>query len=140
MPALTRYNIFTPRYRKLMREFPLRELRTKADAQAATEILDRLFSDHFDDPGEEQYVFVLTKLLGDYEDEPFISSASGVEVVRHLMAEHGINQKALARAMNIKPSAASMMLSGVRPITLDQAKSLGRIFGLPAATFIDGLQ
>ena len=46
-------NIFTARYQELMREFPLREIRNKKDESAATEILDRLVRDHYDDPGEE---------------------------------------------------------------------------------------
>jgi antitoxin component HigA of HigAB toxin-antitoxin module len=136
--TLAAKNIFTARYEQLMRAFPLRQIKTKADAAAATKILDKLFADSFADPGEEQYVIVLANLLGDYEDEhdPFESTATGLDILKHLMEENEINSAALARALGVGPSAVSMILSGVRSITASHANKLGKIFHISAAAFL----
>jgi hypothetical protein len=39
-------DIFTSRYRQLIRKFPLRPILTKKEADAATEILNKLFPKH----------------------------------------------------------------------------------------------
>ena len=61
--ALT--EIYTPLYHKLMREFPLHQIRKKKDADMATAILEKRFRETFDDPGEEEYILILADLLAD---------------------------------------------------------------------------
>jgi HTH-type transcriptional regulator / antitoxin HigA len=131
-------NVYSRRYRQLVREFPLRELRTKKDAQAATDILDQLFRDHYDDEGEAAYVFVLARLLEDYENkyDPTPDTASGLDVLRHLVEENGIIQSELARILGIGQSAVSMLLNGERPITAEHARRLGRRFGVNPGAFL----
>src|SRR5271155_924473 len=83
------------RYLELIREFPLRPIRTKAEAAAATAILDRLFGQPDADPGQEDYVDVLSDLLDAYEgenDPDYDAEATGLQVLRSLLEEHGMTQ------------------------------------------------
>ncbi|MGD1277400.1 MAG: helix-turn-helix domain-containing protein [Tepidisphaeraceae bacterium] len=130
--------VYSGRYRQLIREFPLRQLRGKSDADAATKILDRLFRDHYDDRGEAEYVYVLTQLLVEYEkhNDPVTSHASGLDVLRYLVQEHQLTQSQLAQILDVSQSAVSMILSGVRPITADHARRLGKKFAIDPGTFL----
>lgn len=130
--------IFSDRYLQLMRRFPLREIRTKKDADAATKVLDRLFREKHDDPGEEAYVHFLTKALEEYEDrhERVPDTATGLDVLRHMMDEHDMKQVELAELLGIGPSAVSMILSAHRPITADHARKLGKRFHVEPGLFI----
>jgi antitoxin component HigA of HigAB toxin-antitoxin module len=131
-------DIYSSRYRRLIRDFPLREIRTKKDAEAATGILDRLFRDHYDDKGEAAYVFVLAKLVEDYENkhDPTPDTACGLDILGRLAEENGIRQNELAELLGIGQSAVSMILSGERPLTAEHARRLGRRFGLNPGSFI----
>jgi len=130
--------IYSARYRQLIREFPLQEIRTRKDAEAATEILDRLFRDRHSDKGEAAYVFVLATLLEDYENknDPISDAASGLDVLRHLVEEHNIKQQELAELLGIGQSAVSMILSGERPLTAEHARRLGKRFAINPGGFI----
>ena len=131
-------DVYSSRYRQLIREFPLREIRTKKDAETATEILDRLFSDRYSNKGEAAYVFVLAKLVEDYENkhDPTPDAATGLDILRSLVEENSIKQNELAELLGIGQSAVSMILSGERPLTAEHARRLGKRFGLNPGTFI----
>jgi HTH-type transcriptional regulator / antitoxin HigA len=135
----TASDIYTPRYHRLMREFPLRELRNKKDAAAATAILDRLFRDRYDDEGEEAYVVVLAKLLEEFESksEQVSDTASGLDVLKHLIEEHRMTQVDLGKVLSTGQSFVSMILSGERPITVEHARRLGKQFHVDPAVFLD---
>jgi len=127
------------RYLELVRRFPLRPLRSRADADAATEILDRLFGRDRADRGEDDYVQALALLLSSYEDQNRRGRAahvSAVEVLQHLASESGMKQTELAAVLGVGPSAASMILRGERPITAEHARRLGRGFKVQPGLFL----
>lgn len=129
----------TERYLELIRQFPLRPIRTKTELAAATAILDRLFGHEHADAGEADYVDVLSDLVDAFErqnDPKYDVDASAIEVVRHLMEERGMNQAALASRLGVSAPTMSLILSGERPITADHARSLGRIFSVDPGVFI----
>jgi HTH-type transcriptional regulator/antitoxin HigA len=136
---MTPSRIYTMKYRQLVREFPLRELRTKRDAQAATAILDRHFRARYDDSGEEAYITVLARLLEDFENknDPTPDAASGLDVLKYLVEEHGLTQGELAAVLGTGQSLISMILSGDRPITIEHAKRLGARFRADPAVFLN---
>jgi HTH-type transcriptional regulator/antitoxin HigA len=131
-------SVYSDRYRQLIRQFPLRQLRTKADAEAATRILDRLFRDRYDDEGEAAYVYVLAGLLEDYEKryDPTPDTVSGLDVLRSIVQEHGLKQADLAELLHIGQSAVSMILSGDRPITAEHARQLGKKLKIDPGLFL----
>ena len=127
------------RYLDLIRQFPLRPLRSEADLKEATGILDRLFGREDVDPGEEDYVHVLAGLVEEYEAERAaidVSKISAVDLLRHLMDERGMSQIELARLLGVGASAVSMILSGQRPLTAEHARRLGRHFALNPGVFL----
>ena len=129
----------TPRYLELVRQFPLRPLRSRSDIDAATAILDRLFGREKVDPGESNYVEALALLVASYEERrrPIDSAdASGLDVLRHFVEESRIKQSELAALLGVGPSATSMILSGDRPITADHARKLAKRFKLSPAAFL----
>ncbi len=129
----------TRRYLKLIREFPLRPIRTKAELSVATRILDRLFGRDDVDRGEADYVDVLSDLIDAYErenDPNYDSEATGVEVLRTMMEQHHMKQSVLAERLGISAPAMSLILSGERPITADHARSLGKVFSIDPGAFI----
>jgi HTH-type transcriptional regulator/antitoxin HigA len=121
-----------------MHEFPLREIKNKRDEAAATEILDRLVRDHYDDPGEEAYVSVLLNLVVAYEakNEPPRDERSGLAALLYLVEEQKIRQSELAAILGVTQAAVSMILRGERQITADHARKLGKRFGMEPGTFI----
>jgi len=134
----TAREIYTPLYRKLIREFPLRALHTKKEADAATAILDKRFRQEFDDPGEEAYIVVLANLLADYEEryDPTPDTATGLDVLRMFVEEHKLKQAELAELLGVGQSAVSMILNGERPITAEHARRLGKRFKLDPGAFL----
>jgi HTH-type transcriptional regulator/antitoxin HigA len=127
------------RYLDLIRQFPLRPIRTKSEANAATKILDCLFGHEDVDPGEADYVGVLTNLLDVYErehDRLYHSDESGLEVLRELVKQHGMKQSKLAAKLGISAPAVSLIMSGHRPITADHARALGKVFSVEPGAFI----
>ncbi len=131
-------SIYTPRYKQLMRQFPLRPIRTKKESQTATDILDNLFGIDHTDEGEAAYVYVLACLLEDYENqhESTRSEASGLDVLKHLIEETGVKQAVIAKLLGIRQSAVSMILSGNRPITAEHARRLGEYFSVNPGLFL----
>lgn len=129
----------TRRYLELVRQFPLRPLRSRSDLRTATAILDRLFGLPNVDPGESDYVQALALIVASFEESRDCaesSGASGLDVLRHLVEENGISQGELANLLGIGPSAISMILSGDRPITADHARKLARRFKLSPGAFL----
>lgn len=62
-------------------------------------------------------------------------AASGVEVLRHLMDEHGLVQTDLADEIGSQ-GVVSEVLSGKRPLNVRQMRALGDRFGVPASVFL----
>jgi HTH-type transcriptional regulator/antitoxin HigA len=133
-----RQNGASARYLALIQKFPLRPISAESQLRQATEILDRLFGRENVDQGESDYVRVLAGLVEDYESRrhPVQETASGLDVLRHLMDEHQVKQADLAKTLGIGASAVSMILSGDRPITADHARSLAERFGVDAGLFL----
>jgi HTH-type transcriptional regulator / antitoxin HigA len=136
--SIAQSNLFTPTYQKLMREFPLRQIRNKKDADAATKILDKRFRERFDDPGEEEYVMILADLLADYEEktDPVPDTATSADVLNHLMQSNDLTQGDIGKLLDIGQSAVSMILSGERQLTTEHIRRLAKRFNVSPAVFI----
>lgn len=48
-----------------------------------------------------------------------------------LLNRTGLSQRELARALGVSEPRLSMVLHGIRPISVDIALRLGRVFGIP---------
>jgi HTH-type transcriptional regulator/antitoxin HigA len=136
--SIAQSNIYTPLYHKLMREFPLRPITTKKDADTATKILDKRFRQEFDDPGEESYILILADLLTDYDEKvnPFENTATPAGVINLLMESNDLTQTDIGKLLDIGQSAVSLILSGERQLTTEHVRRLAKRFNVSPAVFI----
>lgn len=136
--SIAQSNLFTPVYQKLMRDFPLRPITTKKDADAATKILEKRFRQNFDDPGEEAYVLILADLLADYDEKanPFKNTATAADVLNLLMESNDLTQADIGKLLDISQGAVSMILSGERQLTTEHIRRLAKRFNVSPAVFI----
>jgi HTH-type transcriptional regulator/antitoxin HigA len=136
--SIAQSDLYTAAYQKLMREFPLRQIRNKKDADAATRILDKRFRERFEDPGEEEYIMILADLLADYEEKaaPVPDTATGADMLKYLMEANNITQAEIGNLLEVGQSAVSMILSGERQLTTEHVRRLARRFNVSPAVFI----
>jgi HTH-type transcriptional regulator / antitoxin HigA len=129
----------TARYLELLQEFPLRPIENKTQLEAATAIIDRLAPLSDPDRGELNYLNVLADLVDTYERRNglhYQPKRQPLEMLRFLMDQHNMNQRALAKKLGVTDAAVSLILSGERPITADHARAFGKIFSVDAGLFL----
>jgi HTH-type transcriptional regulator/antitoxin HigA len=115
----------------------LRKPKTEDDydrlAQALDELLDLVGED------ESHPLMSLVDIIGewieawDHEHRP-MPKASGVDVLRYMMREHGLSQSDLPGVG--AQSVVSEVLSGKRQLNLRQIRWLAERFGVSVETFI----
>lgn len=87
--------------------------------------------------GELEGLFlILCDLIEDYDRQHYpVPDVPPRELLRQLMAEHGITQAQLPEIGN--QSVVSLVLAGKRTLNARQALALARRFKLPAGVFLD---
>jgi len=125
-------------YLSLIREFPLRTIRTSSQHDSAMEIVRRLAiaNDGTLSGGEQEYLDALTVLLEDYDRrlEPW-HRISGLQLLKHLMAEHEMKVADLGKIVGSRP-LASLILAGKRDISKEVMKRLGAYFHVDPGAFL----
>jgi HTH-type transcriptional regulator/antitoxin HigA len=125
-------------YLELVRQFPLRPLRSDREYALAARILDRLVVRDDLTRGESDYLNALTRFVEDYDDARHPAAefaASPLEVLRHLMEQRSMNTSDLGRLIGSK-GVASEILSGKRELSKSQIKLLAQHFAVsPALLF-----
>ena len=88
---------------------------------------------------QEDYAALMGDLVNAYEIEHFPqpAEASGLDVLKMLMQEHGLRARQLAELLAVDQSMGSKLLHGQRNITLEHAKKLGEFFGVKPTVFLD---
>ena len=124
-------------YLTLVHAFPLASIRDDAHLDEAIAMMNRLTTGRALTPGEDMYLQALADLIETYENVHVrIPPLSGVELLRFLMEEHGLQQKDLTPLFGA-PSIVSEVLSGKRPLAFTHIKRLSERFGLPVDAFVD---
>ncbi|KQM49616.1 transcriptional regulator [Pseudomonas sp. Leaf15] len=116
-------------------------LLTKPQSEADYDALARALDELLDIVGEDQtHPFMgLVDIIGDWieaydhEHRP-MPVASGVDVLRYMMREHGLTQSDLPGVG--AQSVVSEVLSGKRQLNLRQIRWLAERFGVTVETFI----
>ncbi len=84
---------------------------------------------------EDEAIELLSLLIERYEAERYpVPSASPVEVLRFLMASHGVSQKDLVPEFGVE-STVSLVLSGKRQMNRDHIARLSERFHVSPAVF-----
>jgi len=115
----------------------LRKPRSEADYDRLAGALDELLEVTGEDEGHP--LMSLVDIIGDWleawdQQRRPMTEASGVEVLRYLMREHGLRQSDLPGVG--AQSVVSEILSGRRQLNLRQVRWLAERFGVSAETFI----
>jgi antitoxin component HigA of HigAB toxin-antitoxin module len=124
---------------RLVRDYPFKQLKSGIDRFHALRASGRLIGlDRKLSAGERDYLDALVVLIRQYEQthhESALPAVDGIDVLRHLMAEHGMTQRQLAALLKVGELAASMILSGDRELTKQHIAALASNFGVGVAAF-----
>lgn len=126
------------RFEELVRELSPRAIADDVQYQNTVEMIDRLMASGKLTKGQESYLETLVQLVERYESEHHaIEGASGLETLKHLLAEHGINATGLARILGVHASMGSKILKGERSLTIEHVKVLAARFRVGVGAFVD---
>jgi HTH-type transcriptional regulator / antitoxin HigA len=117
---------------------PFLAIRTEREYDAAVVRLNALVDEVGDNARDPRYRLIetLSVLIEAYDREHHsLPEASGVEVLRFLMEEHGLTQKDLPEIGS--QGVVSEVLAGRRRLNVRQIQALAARFGVDAGAFID---
>jgi len=127
---------FLDGYVELVRAFPLISIRDDEHLDAAIAHLHRILAIAERSAAEEAYLGALSDLIETYENQHVkFRRPGGVEMVLHLMEEHGLLQKDMDFAFGNK-AVTSAVLNSARPLGLTAARRLSERFHLPLDVFL----
>jgi HTH-type transcriptional regulator/antitoxin HigA len=109
-------------------------IRTTADHQVALRRVEVLLGAR---PGtvEADELDIWTDLIAAYERRHYdVPTGGGAEVLRHLLQSNGLTQSDIPDVGT--PSSISLVLSGRRPLTLRQIRTLVTRFNINPSVFI----
>lgn len=127
------------RFDELVAVMSPRAIVDDAHHQEAVEMIDRLMASGRLTAGQASYMETLVQLVRSYEsthDAIESEEGAGLETLRHLVAENGMNASQLARLLGMHASMGSKILKGERSLTVDHIKKLSRRFKVGYAAFI----
>ncbi len=114
--------------------YPLRMIKNKKDYKEALKSMETVFD--VTEGHLAEYAETLAILIEHYETERFpIKESSGIDVVRFLMDQSGLEQKNLIGILGGK-SSVSEILHGKRLLNLRHIRALSEKFNVNPATFI----
>jgi HTH-type transcriptional regulator/antitoxin HigA len=125
------------RYLELVRQFPLRPLRTDADLDAAVAVVDSLLDRDDLSAPEQDYLDVLSDLIEAYEAEAVPMRPVGdADMLRFLIENDGTTQAEVAKEVGIAESTVSEVLAGKRKLNRAQIGKLARYFHVEPGAFV----
>lgn len=126
-------------YLALIRELPLRPIRTEVELDRAIAMVDVLSDRDTLAPDEHDYLLVLADLIEKYEDEQYlIPAVSGVSMLRYLIESKGVTRAKVAVEGGIAESTLSEILAGKRKLGIRHVTILARYFKVDPGLFIPG--
>jgi HTH-type transcriptional regulator/antitoxin HigA len=126
------------RYFALVRELPLRPLRSDTGLARASEMIARLLARGVLAGDEEDYLDVLSDLVEKYEDDHYpIQPVAGIDALRHLVESSGKTQATVAAEAGLPESTLSEVLLGRRRLNTRHIGILARYFRIDPGIFVD---
>jgi HTH-type transcriptional regulator/antitoxin HigA len=122
-------------YRALVTRFPPRPIRDDGQLAATQARVDELLALELRTPAEDDYLDLLSDLIRAWEDAHVdIPPLSGVELVKTLLEERGLPQRALTSIFGAR-SIVSEVLSGKRELQRKHIEGLAEFFHVSPAAF-----
>lgn len=128
----------TDTYLHLVRQCPLRPVRTEKELDRAIAMIDSLLDRAHLDSAEDDYLDVLGDLVERYEDEAHpieTSDLSDAEMLEHLIEAKDVTQADVARATGIAESTISEVRSGKRTLSRTHIGKLAAYFHVDPGVF-----
>ena len=128
-------------YLKLIRQFPLREIRSDRELQQAHAILKPLFmrNERSLTPGESDYLGALTVLVHDYEARRYPMPPdmhTPLRRLNYLIEQGGMKTVDLMKLLGVSQSLVSLILRGKRELTKAHVLKLADHFKLNPSYFL----
>lgn len=128
--------VLSSNYLALIREFPLRPLRSEADLDAAIAMTHKLIDRKDRDAGENDYLEVLASLIHAYEAEVDpLPELDPVAALRFLIEENELTQGQLAEQTGLAMATISEILNGKRGISAKAREALAKRFKVCPSLF-----
>lgn len=128
----------TNEYFKLVKQFPLRAIKTEKENEAALAFFRKVRSAGEDKltRGASDYLHVLGTLIGQFESSrySFGKKPSPGELLEYLMKEHNLTQMDLAKDLGGQ-ATVSLVISGKRNLTKTHIERLSKRFNVSPALF-----
>ena len=128
------------RFSDLIRLMPPQAILDDVHHKNTLEMIDRLMAGGKLTKGQSLYLETLVQLVQVYESARFnidTSNISGLDSLKHLLDENGMNASDLARLLRVHVSMGSKILKGERSLTVDHLKKLAKRFRVRPDLFID---
>jgi HTH-type transcriptional regulator/antitoxin HigA len=120
----------------MIHRFPLRPIRSEEELDDATVIIHSLIDQPQLNRAEQDYLDVLTDLVGAYEEMHYpVESVSDAEMLRFLIGLRDLSQSQIAHEIGIAESTVSEVLSGKRKLNRKQIGKLARYFHVDPGVF-----
>jgi len=125
-----------PEYPALLAKHPPKVIRTEAENEHFTRLLEDLDRNHRSlSRAERELADLLTLLIEDFEDRQYqMPKASPLEALRFLMDQHHLRQKDLVDVFGT-PSIISEVLKGKRELSKEHIRRLSERFSVPVELF-----
>ncbi len=128
------------RFEDLVRMMPPQAIQDDIHYHNTVELIDCLMASGRLTQGQALYLETLVQLVQAYEAEHHaidLTDMTGIDSLKHLLAENGMNASDLARLLGVHPSMGSKILKGERSLTVDHVRTLCRRFKVNPNLFID---
>ncbi len=128
------------RFVDLVTKMPPRAIADEVDYDSALEVVDRLMAAGKLTKGQKLYLETWVQLVQAYEAQHHAvdtSDISGIDSLRHLLEQNGMNASDLARLLGVHPSMGSKILNGERSLTVDHLRKLSARFHVSPELFMD---
>ena len=127
------------KYLGLVRSFPLRPIRSDGDLDRAINLIDSLVDRDNLEPGEDDYLEVLSDLVLKYEAEHDpIAWVSDADLVRYLLESNGMSQADLAERSRIAELTISEVVAGKRKLSRRHIAAVASVFRVSPSIFFAG--
>ena len=121
---------------ELVREFPLRPLRSDAELDAAVAVVDSLVGRPKLSQAEADYLDVLTDIVERYETETHpMEPVSDSAMLAHLLEAREVTESEVAKATGIAVSTLSEVAHGKRSLNRGHIGKLATYFGVSPDVF-----
>ncbi len=124
-------------YLDLVREVPLRPIRSDIELDRAIAMIDSLIDKEALSPEENDYLDVLSVLVEKYETEIHpMPSVTDAEMLRHLIESRETTQSEVSSATGVAESTISELLVGKRKLNRKHIESFAKHFRVNPGVFL----